>query len=102
MGVTVVVGTGERYVSGGDAAGAASCGRVALCCPSLGAVLEQAARVAGCWSMQSSVEPSRSQRKSLVGVTSHLVAGQARRLSWEKIPRSHPLTCGFRAGGGEG
>lgn len=42
----------------------------------LGAVPNQASRVAGCWCMQSSVEPSGSQRKPLVGVTHHLVTEQ--------------------------
>lgn len=48
--------------------------------------------------MQSTVEPSGSPRKPLVGVISHLVSGQGRRLSWEKILE----TLGLRAGSGLG
>lgn len=48
--------------------------------------------------MQSTVEPSGSPRKPLVGVISHLVSGQGSRLSWEKILEA----LGLRAGSGLG
>lgn len=69
----------------------------------LGAMPEQAARVAECWSMPSSVEPSGSQRKPLVDVTNHLVTkqgwGAGAQTELGEDPRSHPVACGFRAGG---
>lgn len=34
-----------------------------------------------------------------MGVTSHLVWGQGRRLSWEKIPEASGLHGGFQAEG---
>lgn len=46
--MTVVVGTGGRYVSGGDAAGAALPWPRGLVLSVLGAVPKQAAGVAGC------------------------------------------------------
>lgn len=69
----------------------------------LGAVPDQAARVAGCWCTPGSVEPSRSQRKPLVGVIHHLVTErgggcQGRRLSWEKIPEATRLRAGSALG----
>lgn len=54
--------------------------------------------------MPSSVEPSRSQRKPLVGVINHLVTErgggdvQGRRLSWEKIPEATRLRAGSALG----
>lgn len=95
MGVIVVVGRGGRCAFRGDPAWRWPRG---LVLPVLGAVPERAARVAQCWSRQSSVEPSRSQKTTLVGVTSHLVAGQGRRLSWEKIPEATGLRVGWERG----
>lgn len=98
----VILGTGGRSVSGvtlleEPLVAAWPC----VVCPSLGPCRSGPPGWPNAGTYRAAWKPSPSPSKPLVGVTSHLVSGQGRGLSWEKIPEASGLRGGFQAGGEE-